>query len=364
MELLDNFSFADEHSQLTPKENFWKILIVGHEEDIHTVTRMALRRLVFEGYNIEFLTAHCAADAKEILHLHSNVAVILLDVVMGDDTALSLVNYIRRDLENTRVRIILRTNDLDQTLDEQVIISYDISDYREKVELTPRCLRTSIVTALRSFRDLSLINTLKLEIQDTQNELVFSLGKIAESRSSETSNHLKRVGKIAEILASRYNLPDSETKVLRLAASMHDLGKLAIHDSILAKPGTLTLDEVAIMKTHAEMGYEMLKNSENSLLQTAAIIAHQHHENYDGTGYPLGLKGQEIHLYSRIVTLADVFDALGNYRAYKIPWTNDKIKNYLKEQAGRKFDPQIVTLLLQNFSAISSVREILPDHEL
>jgi len=371
VELLNNFLFEEDRIKFplentnfkhTENKNFWKILIVDDEEDVHTVTRMALRRLVFEGCNLEFLSAYSAAEAKKMLDLHSNVAVILLDVVMEDDTAgLSLVSYIRKELNNTMVRIIIRTGDPGQAPEEHVIMDYDINDYREKTELTTQRLRTAVVTALRSFRDLATIDALNLEIEDTQKELVFALGEIAESRSSETSNHVKRVGEIAKILASRYNLPDAEVEILRLAASMHDLGKLAIHDSILAKPGALTFDEFAIMKTHSEIGYEMLKASKRPLLQTAAIIAHQHHENYDGTGYPKGLKGKEIHLYSRIVALADVFDALGNQRVYKGPWPNETIKEYIKEQAGKKFDPQIVTLFLRNFSAISLVRQMFPD---
>lgn len=371
MEPLYNFLFEEdrlkytlkkESEQLAISKDCWKILIVDDEEDVHTVTRMALRRLIFEGRAIEFLSAYSAAGAKELLHIHSNVAVILLDVVMEDDTAgLSLVSYIRRDLNNTMVRIIIRTGDPGQAPEEHVIMDYDINDYREKTELTTQRLRTAVITALRSFRDLSTINTLNLEIEDTQKELVFALGEIAESRSSETSNHVKRVGKIAKILALKCKLSDSEAEIVRLAASMHDLGKLAIHNSILAKPGILTLDEFTIMKTHSEMGYEMLKASKRPLLQTAAIIARQHHENYDGTGYPQGLKGKEIHLYSRIVALADVFDALGNERVYKATWPNDKIKDYIQEQAGKKFDPDIVKLFLRNFSVISLVRERLPD---
>ena len=204
MEPLNNFLFEEdrlkfilkkEPTQHTAQKGCWKILIVDDEQDIHTVTRMALRRLVFEERTIEFVSAYSAAEAKEILHIHSNVAVILLDVVMEDDTAgLSLVSYIRRELNNSMVRIIIRTGDPGQSLEEHVIMDYDINDYREKTELTTQRLRTAVVTALRSFRDLSTIDALKLEIEDTQKELVFALGEIAESRSSETSNHVKRVG--------------------------------------------------------------------------------------------------------------------------------------------------------------------------
>lgn len=340
----------------------WKILIVDDEIDIHDVTRMSLKRLLFEERNLEFLHAYAATEAKELLHAHPDIAVILLDIVMEDDDAgLMLTRFIRQELGNTMVRIIIRTGEPGQAPEESIIMDYDINDYQEKTELTTRRLRTAVVTALRSYRDLSLINTLNQEIENTQKELVFALGEIAESRSAETGNHVKRVGEIAKILASKYNLPEPEAEVLRLAASMHDLGKLAIHDSILAKHGSLTTDEFTHMKTHSEMGYQMLKASKRPLLQIAAIIALEHHENYDGSGYPSGLKGEEIHLYSRIVALADVFDALGNKRAYKTPWSNEKIKAYIQEQTGKKFDPKIVSLFFKYFNDISYVREKFPD---
>lgn len=370
MELLNDFLFPEdrlnsplltENITLSEKSS-WKILIVDDEEDVHTVTRMALRRLVFEERTIEFLSAYSATEAKELLHLHSDIAVILLDVVMEDDNAgLSLASYIRRDLNNNMVRIIIRTGAPGQAPEEHVIIDYDINDYREKTELTTQRLRTAVITALRSFRDLSTIVALNQEIEATQKELVFSLGEIAESRSSETGNHVKRVGAIAKILALGYQFTASEAETLKLAASMHDLGKLAIQDSILTKPGALTTEEFIVMKTHSDIGYQMLKSSKRSLLQIAAIIAREHHENYDGTGYPQGLKGEEIHLYSRIVALADVFDALGNQRAYKMPWPNSKIKEYIREQAGKKFDPNLVDLFFKLFNKISSIREQFPD---
>lgn len=371
MDSLNNYLFEEDRLKFPLKKEIvtrshnprnWKILIVDDEKDVHTVTRLALRRLIFEESPMEFLSAHSAAEAKTFLHSHSDIAVILLDVVMEDDNAgLSLVSFIRKELGNTMVRIIIRTGAPGQAPEEAVMMDYDINDYREKTELTTQRLRTAVITALRSFRDLSIIDTLNLEIEETQKELVFALGEIAESRSAETGNHVKRVGEIAKILASSYKLPDSETEIVRLAASMHDLGKLAIHDSILAKPGSLTLEEFTIMKTHSEMGYEMLKASKRPLLQMASIIARQHHENYDGTGYPQGLKGKDIHLYSRIVALADVFDALGNQRAYKLPWPNEKIKDYINDQSGKKFDPHIVNLFFKNFNAISAVREAFPD---
>ena len=129
---------------------------------------------------------------------------------------------------------------------------------------------------------------LNKEIEDTQKELLFTLGEIAEFRSPETGYHVKRVAEISRILALKLGLPDEDASLLRLAASMHDLGKLAIHQSILDKPGSLTPEEFAVMKTHSQLGYEMLKSSRRVLLQTAALIAREHHENFNGTGYPRG----------------------------------------------------------------------------
>lgn len=370
MKYLDDFLFEEDKSKLlesnektiSPETDPWKILIVDDEEDVHTVTRMALRRLTFEGRSVSFISAYSAEEAKKLLLLHSNLAVILLDVVMEEeDAGLSLVHFIRKELDNSMVRIIIRTGHPGQAPEDNVTIDYDINDYREKTELTNLRLRTSVVTALRSFRDLSTIVSLNQELEATQKELIFTLGEIAESRSAETGNHVKRVGEISKLLALEYGIPEREAEMLRLAASMHDLGKLAIHDSILNKPGPLTPEEYSIMKTHSELGYNMLKASKRPLLKIAATIAREHHENYDKTGYPQGIDGSAMHIYSQIVALADVFDALGNKRVYKKSWSKDQIQEYLQEQKGKKFNPQLVNLLLKDYHKFSRVREIFPD---
>jgi response regulator RpfG family c-di-GMP phosphodiesterase len=353
---------STEKKLQSSEKKSWKILIVDDEEDVHHVTRMALRRLIFEERTVNFVSASSTKEAKNMLLLHSDLAVILLDVVMEEENAgLSLIHYIRKELGNTMVRIIIRTGHPGQAPEDNVTIDYDINDYREKTELTNQRLRTTVVTALRSFRDLSTIDILNQELEATQKELIFTLGEIAESRSAETGNHVKRVGEIAKILALEYGISEKDAEILRLAASMHDLGKLAIHDSILNKPGPLNSEEYRIMKTHSELGYNMLKGSKRPLLQIAAMIALEHHENFDQSGYPQGANSDGIHIYSQIVALADVFDALGNKRVYKEPWANDKIQEYLQEQRGKKFNPHLVDLLLANFHKISRVRERFPD---
>lgn len=349
---------ADAGQQQKP----WKILIVDDEADVHEVTCITLRRMVFEEAGLEFFSAFSAGEAKKLLREHPDIALVLLDVVMEEENAgLLLIHYIRHTLGNAKVRIILRTGHPGQAPEENVTLEYDINDYREKSELTARSLRTAVISALRSFRDISLIDKLNDEIEKTQMELIYALGEIAESRSADTGQHVKRVGEIAGILAEKYGLPTETVNLIRLAAPLHDVGKIAIHDSILNKPGPLTKEEFDIMKRHAELGYELLKHSQRPLLEMARVIARQHHENYDGSGYPDGLKGDDIDLYSRIVAIADVFDALGMKRVYKNPWSKEKIAEFICQERGRKFDPQLVDLMLQHIDEFYAVREKFPD---
>lgn len=322
----------------------WKVLIVDDEKDVHDVTVLTLKRLVFDSREVEFLSAFSATEGRAVLCAHPDVAVVLLDVVMEEEGAgLNLVRYVREELKNNRVRIILRTGYPGKAPEERVTMEYDINNYLEKSELTALSLKTALITAFRSYRDISTINSLNHEIESTQKELIYALGEIAESRSVETGHHVKRVGEIAGLLAEKCGLPKNELMLMPLAASMHDLGKLAIHDSILNKPGPLTEEEFAIMKRHCALGGEILNKSHRPLLQMAKVIAMEHHENFDGTGYPKGLKGREISVWSRIVALSDVVDALGTRRVYKEAWQKEKIYDYILAERGKKFDQSELT---------------------
>ncbi len=199
------------------------------------------------------------------------------------------------------------------------------------------------------------------DLETRQNELVFALGEIAESRSAETGNHVKRVAEIARILALGCGRDENEADHIRMAASLHDLGKLTIRDEILNKPETLTTDEFEEMKAHSFVGFEMLKSSNRELLKSAARIALEHHENYDGTGYPRGLKGEEIGLASRIVAIADVFDALGNKRVYKEAWEIPAILDYMRSESGKKFDPALMDVFFSRVEEMNMVRTLYPD---
>ena len=199
------------------------------------------------------------------------------------------------------------------------------------------------------------------EITDTQAELILRLGDVVESRSNEAGNHVRRMSQVCHLLAQASGLPDDETAVLMHAAPMHDIGKIATPDAVLLKPGKLTPEEWEIMKQHPTVGLSILDGSTRPILKAAAVIAHQHHEKYDGTGYPQGLKGEAIHKYARIVAVADVFDALSHKRCYKDAWPIEQVVGHMREVAGHHLDPQYVELLIKNIDKAQEINRNWPD---
>ena len=208
---------------------------------------------------------------------------------------------------------------------------------------------------------LEEINVLNEEIITTQKEVVFTMGAIGESRSKETGNHVKRVAEYSKILALKYGLSEYDSEMLKQASPMHDIGKVGIPDSVLNKPGRFDENERKIMDTHATLGYDMLKSSKKALLQLAATVAYEHHEKWDGSGYPQGLKGDKIHIAGRITALADVFDALGSDRVYKKAWDDEKIFNLFKEEKGKHFDPQLIDIFFDNLEEFLNIRDSFKD---
>jgi len=200
------------------------------------------------------------------------------------------------------------------------------------------------------------------EIEETQREVIFTMGAIGESRSKETGNHVKRVAEYSKLLALAYGLSKSDAELLKQASPMHDIGKVAIPDNILNKPGRFDENERYIMNKHAELGYNMIKNSERPLLQAAATVAYEHHEKWDGSGYPNQKSGEDIHIFARITALADVFDALGSDRVYKKAWSDDRIFSLLREERGKHFDPRLIDLFFENLEAICKVRDTFKDN--
>ncbi|MDP4535548.1 DUF3369 domain-containing protein [Alkalimonas collagenimarina] len=520
----DDFLFADEPDEETPlseaqgSSGQWKVMIVDDEPEVHAVTKLALNDFSFQGKSIEFISAYSGAEAKALLAQHPNTAIILLDVVMEtDDAGLLVAQYIREELANTHVRIILRTGQPGQAPERQVIVNYDINDYKSKTELTAQKLFTVVMSSLRSYRDILAIDhsrqglekiihasadlfsahsmeqfidgvlqqltsilgcnddallvtsslvagnpaedtdpehlivfagmgefekregqpvtevlensllqafydalkskaivykenylvayctskfthgsllyvsglpgqisdsqkklielfsqnvqiayenvQLQNEIEDTQREIVYRLSEAVEHRSIETGNHVKRVAFICYDLAKAYGLPEDEAEKLMFASPLHDVGKVGIPDGILNKPMKLDEREWEVMKTHASIGYEILKNSKRAIIQAGAIIARDHHEKWDGSGYPAGKKGEDIHIYGRIAAIADVYDALRHRRCYKSAWPLEKVIDTIEKGSGSQFDPQLVTLFKSRVEKLEAILKKYPDSD-
>lgn len=219
----------------------------------------------------------------------------------------------------------------------------------------------NIIEHLHLMCDVTEEMHLHQEIETTQSEIIYKMGEIGESRNKETGNHVRRVAEYAKLLAYKAGLSEEESELIAMASPMHDIGKVAIPDAVLLKPGKLDEDEWNIMRSHAIIGANVLAGSERSILKAASIIAKEHHEKYDGSGYPYGLAGEDIHMYGRIVAVADVFDALGSKRPYKKEWTLEEIIDLFHEQKGKHFDPVLVDLLLNNLDEFLEIRDCYHD---
>ncbi len=478
-------------------EQYWHLLIIDDDIEVHTVTLLTLRNVEIFGKKIKFYSAESAEQAKALLQENIPFALALIDVVMETETAgLDLIHWIRNVNKNEHIRLVLRTGQPGQAPEKDIITHYDINDYKEKTELTSTKLYTLTYACLRAYRDIialyehkdaleaiirssnkifahqtlndftkgllqqlctlfhieagakfSNVNSFaafnrgsvckiiaatgrfdgflnhtleeviaflgdKLikeqcnqsgecygdnyfigvydshlngnnifyiegikdisnldrqlieifgtnigvafdnqimyeELETTQREMIYRMSEAVESRSKETSNHVKRVALTCQYLARAIGMSDKEVDIIYKAAPLHDIGKIAIPDNILNKPAKLNDDEWLKMKTHAQIGHDILASSELTVLRAGAIIAGEHHENWDGSGYPHGKKREEIHIYGRITAVADVFDALVNKRCYKVAWTLGETMTFFKQMSALKFDPSLVDTLIE-----------------
>lgn len=222
-------------------------------------------------------------------------------------------------------------------------------------------LSGEVVEYLQIMHDITEIIELNQEIESTQKEVVLTMGAIGETRSKETGLHVKRVAEYSYLLAKLSGLSEEESSLLKQASPMHDIGKVGIPDNVLNKPGKLSNEEFEIIKTHAEIGYEMLKHSNRSILQASAVVAYTHHEKWNGKGYPRGLKENEIPIYGRITAIADVFDALGHDRVYKKAWPLNEVLNLLKQERGKSFDPRLIDLFFDHLDEFLVIQKNMKD---
>ncbi|MYM32737.1 DUF3369 domain-containing protein [Duganella sp. FT94W] len=486
-----------------PDQRLWRVLIVDDDADVHAVTRLALRNVSFKGRELELFSAYSGREAFTILRDTPDIALVLLDVVMEtDDAGLLLARRIREELHNAIVRVVLRTGQPGQAPEQRVIIEYDINDYKAKTELTTQKLFTTVISALRAYESLNMLersrvglgkilagatnlyqihslrefasgvlnqvsaildvgsdgvlclmqgdtgvttvvaatggyselnseelmpathplwptiakafaekksqfehpaNVLFIHTQENrevaisvtppwplaqiqrdllevfcqriaaafdnlymfgqlrkaQEATVVALADLAEFRDAGTGGHVRRVQLLSSTLAQRLHergaYPDEVTpqllEMIGLASILHDVGKVATPDHILLKPGLHTPEERSEMQQHAAVGKSILERAANmvdgvSYLTYGAQIAGGHHEHWDGNGYPNQLKGRAIPLAARIVAVTDVFDSLLHERPYKEPWPHAEAVAYIRDRAGKQFDPEVVAALL------------------
>ncbi len=315
-----------------------------------------------EKYDISYAT-----NGKQALgHIEeNNFDMVLLDVMMPEMDGYEVCRIIKKNHLYNDIPVIFITAKTDQ---ESLMEAFDAGaqDYITKPFNSSELMaRVETHLKLKAFEDsqqvvidnaLAELKMLNKEIIETQKEVIFTMGSIGETRSKETGLHVKRVAEYSRLFSLLCGLDNYEADLVAMASPMHDIGKVGIPDAILNKKGRLTEAEFEVMKTHAKIGYEMLKHSERPIMRTAAIIALEHHEKWDGSGYPKGLKGKDIDLYGRITALADVFDALGSDRCYKKSWADEKIFELLKEQSGLHFDPALVSMFFDNLDQFFEIR--------
>jgi response regulator RpfG family c-di-GMP phosphodiesterase len=505
----DEILFAEDTDEEIELQGKWKVLIVDDEPEVHAVTRLALNDFVFQDRNLDFISAYDGEQAKQMFREHDDIAVVLLDVVMEtDDAGLIVADFIRNEMDNHFTRIILRTGQPGQAPERDVIINYDINDYKSKTELTSQKLFTVVIAALRSYRDIIVIeenrqglekiisasadlfsihslesfiegivqqlasllggtkdaayltaavvgpkpieqynsselfvftgkgeyeNTegnrleqvitgkkliscqqayanktmvyedeylvaycdsktkkgsllylsglprkltatdknlveifsqnvqiafdnvlLNKDIEDTQREIIERLADAMET-SYGSKNHTQRMVKICDVLGRAVGLSKEDLKTLCLAVPLHDIGKIIISENIMLKPGSLDKEEILKVRNHAEIGFNLLKDSNRPLIKAAALIARDHHEYWNGKGYPRGKSGEGIHIFCRITSLADAYDAMRTKRSYKEAWPLEKVMRVIIAEKGQQFDPKMVEFLQENIDEIENI---------
>jgi putative two-component system response regulator len=291
------------------------------------------------------------------------VDIILLDVMMPEMDGFETCRRLKEDPLTRRIPVIFITT-RDEVEDESVGFSCGGVDYITKPIRYP-VVRARVRTHLALYdqnRALeSIVRERTVELTETRREILNRLGRAAEYRDNETGMHVTRVCRYSRIIALEYGLPEEEAELLFNAAPMHDVGKIGIPDQILLKAGKLDDDEWRVIRSHCEIGCKIIGDHPSKLLRTAAQVALTHHERWDGSGYPAGLMGRDIPVFSRILAIADVFDALTSTRPYKKAWPVDEAVAEIKRCDGAHFDPDVVRAFLQRIDEIVAIKEQFAD---
>ena len=278
---------------------------------------------------------------------------ILLDVMMPQMNGFEVCEQLKKHQQTRTIPVIFVTA-MQEDIDETRGFAIGAVDYITK-PISPAVVKARIAT------HLSLVQAELL--REAQVEVIQRLSWAAEYRDVETGQHIKRMSEYCYLIAKKMGFSEHWACTLRLAAPMHDIGKIGITDDVLLKPGKLDPDEAEHMKEHPLIGAKILDGSNSELLQLAHTLALEHHEKFDGSGYPHGKKGEEISIEGRICAVADVFDALTSARPYKAAWPVDKAISLLKEEKGAHFDPLCVDAFLSCLDDVLKVKEQHKDPE-
>ncbi|TWU08131.1 HD domain-containing phosphohydrolase [Stieleria varia] len=388
--VVGNTAFEDgEAAKLLRELRAAKIAVIDDEE---VNVRIAVRHLRDAGFvNVVSITD----SRKAIEMLKSELPdAILLDICMPQVSGIDLLRIKRSVPKIARIPAIILTASTDREVKRQAL-DLGAHDFLTKPldpsDLVPR-LRNAVVTkkyidhiAKEKATLAEMVHRRTSELESSRQQLILSLARAAEHRDNETGNHVIRVGRFAGIIARELGWKEDQTAMLEQAAQLHDVGKIGVPDSILFKPGKLEPREFDIMKkhcswgrgiiepfsgsefqalkAHARLGESILHIRSSPMLMMASRIAQTHHENWDGTGYPLGLAGEDIPIEGRITTVADVFDALSSKRPYKDPFPREKCMSILNSQRGTKFDPRILDAFFARTEDIVRIQIELMDEE-
>jgi putative two-component system response regulator len=284
---------------------------------------------------------------------------ILLDVMMPEMSGHEVCERLKADSSTRKIPVIFVTA-MNQVEDETRGFALGAVDYISK-PVSPPIVKARVKTHLALYdqnRELErLVRERTAELRHTRLEIIKRLGRAGEFRDNETGMHVIRVAHYCRLLGAAMRMNDDDVDLLFHAAPMHDIGKIGIRDNVLLKPGKLDDDELTTMRQHVPFGGEIIGEHSDGLLSMARIIALTHHEKWDGTGYHRGLKGEEIPLVGRITSIADVFDALTSVRPYKKAWPIEDAVTWIRREAGRSFDPELVEKFVALLPQILAVRD-------
>jgi len=344
----------------------YQILIV---DDVTDNIQVAMNILKEENYEFAFATS--GEDALDLLR-NTHFDLILLDIMMPGIDGYEVCRRVKKDEMNKDIPVIFLTAKADVDSIEKgfksggvdyIIKPFHANELLARVKTHLELYRAKVLLLHHNISlETKLVHEEKRllsELEENQKEMIFVLTELMESTSDETGKHIRRVAEYSRLLAHYHpSISEEDANIIYHASPMHDIGKIAIPEKILHKPGKLTDEEFQIMKMHTTKAHEFLQSSSRSIMKSADIIAYEHHEKWDGSGYPRGLQGDNIHIFARIVALADVFDALTHKRVYKEAWGIDNSIAYIIENSEVHFDPELVKIFKNNIDEFIAISKL------